>query len=242
MNKYHRQTLLAEIGEEGQQQLKQARVLIVGTGGLGCPVALYLTGAGVGHIGLVDDDVVSLSNLHRQVLYDETDIGLPKAECAARHLQKKNSDIKLIAYPMRLTKENAESIIGNYNIVVDGCDNHATRYLLSDICEKQKKPYVHAAIGAFQGQIAILCYGEGAPTYRTLFSDKDTMCSLEAGKGVIGTTPAVVGSLVANEVLKLIIGYGKPLLGQLLVIDLLTLDVQKILLTKCHPERSEGSR
>ena len=241
-NKYHRQTLLPEIGEEGQRKLREARVLIVGVGGLGCPVALYLATAGVGHLGLIDDDEVSISNLHRQVLYDEADIGQPKAECAVRHLQKKNSYIELIAYPMRLTKENAEALIAEYDIVVDGCDNHTTRYLLSDICERQKKPYVHAAIGAFQGQIAILCYDEGAPTYRTLFPNEDTMCSLEAEKGVVGTTPAVVGSLVANEVLKLIIGYGKSLLGQLLVIDLLTLDVQKILLTKCHPERSEGSR
>ena len=240
--RYHRQTLLPEVGEEGQRKLREARVLIVGAGGLGCPVALYLAGAGVGHLGLVDDDVVSLSNLHRQVLYEEADLGHPKAECAVRHLQTKNSDIELKAYPMRLTPDNAERLIAEYDLVVDGCDNHATRYLLSDICEKQKKPYVHAAIGAFQGQVAILCYGEGAPTYRALFPDEDMMCSLEAGKGVIGTTPAVVGSLVANEVLKLIIGYGKSLLGQLLVIDLLTLDVQKILLTKCHPERSEGSR
>ena len=242
MNKYHRQTLLPEIGEEGQKRLRNARVLIVGIGGLGCPVALYLAGAGIGHIGLVDDDVVNLSNLHRQVLYDESDIGLAKAECAVRHLHAKNSDIELKAYPIRLNKENAEELITEYDIVVDGCDNHATRYLLSDVCEKQKKPYVHAAIGAFRGQVAILCYKEGAPTYRTLFPDEDTMCSLEAEKGVIGTTPAVIGSLVANETLKLIIGYGKPLFGQLLVIDLSTLDVQKILLTKCHPERSEGSR
>ena len=229
--RYHRQGLLPEVGEEGQKKLQNARVLIVGVGGLGCPVALYLTGAGVGHLGLVDDDVVSLSNLHRQVLYEEADLGHPKAACAARHLQAKNGDIELKAYPIRLTPDNAECLIAEYDLVVDGCDNHATRYLLSDICEKQKKPYVHAAIGAFQGQIAILCYDEGAPTYRTLFPDEDMMCSLEAGKGVIGTTPAVVGSLVANEVLKLIIGYGKSLLGQLLVIDLLTLQTNFIQLT-----------
>ena len=226
--RYHRQTLLPEIGEEGQKKLQNARVLIVGVGGLGCPVALYLAGAGVGHLGLVDDDVVSLSNLHRQVLYEEVDLGHPKAECAARHLQAKNSDIELKAYPIRLTPDNAERLIAEYDLVVDGCDNHATRYLLSDICEKQKKPYVYAAIGAFQGQIAILCYDEGAPTYRTLFPDEDMMCSLEAGKGVIGTTPAVVGSLVANEVLKLIIGYGETFVNRMWYIDLLTLNTQII--------------
>jgi len=226
--RYHRQTLLPEIGEEGQKKLQNVRVLIVGVGGLGCPVALYLAGAGVGHLGLVDNDVVSLSNLHRQVLYEEADLGHPKAACAARHLQAKNGDIELKAYPMRLTPDNAECLIAEYDLVIDGCDNHATRYLLSDICEKQKKPYVHAAIGAFQGQIAILCYEEGAPTYRTLFPDEDAMCSLEAEKGVIGTTPAVIGSLIANEVLKLIAGFGEPLFGKLFHIDLQTLKTQTI--------------
>ncbi len=228
MNKYHRQTLLPEIGEEGQKKLQNARVLIVGVGGLGCPVALYLAGAGVGHLGLVDNDVVSLSNLHRQVLYEEADLGHPKAACAARHLQAKNGDIELKAYPIRLTPDNAECLIAEYDLVIDGCDNHATRYLLSDICEKQKKPYVHAAIGAFQGQVAILCYEEGAPTYRTLFPDEDAMCSLEAEKGVIGTTPAVIGSLIANEVLKLIAGFGEALFGKLFYIDLQTLKTQTI--------------
>ena len=230
-NQYHRQTLLPEIGEEGQQKLKQAKVLIVGVGGLGCPIALYLATAGVGCLGLIDDDVVSLSNLHRQVLYDEADIGQQKAECAAHHLQQKNSDIELTAYPMRLTKENAETLIRDYDIVVDGCDNHATRYLISDVCHRLQKPYVYAAIGAFQGQVGILCYDHDAPTYRTLFPDEEAMLSVEAGKGVIGTTPAVVGSIAANEVLKLTVGFGEALIGKVLFIDLLTLDIQKINLT-----------
>ena len=230
-NQYHRQTLLPEIGEEGQQKLKQAKVLIVGVGGLGCPIALYLATAGVGCLGLIDDDVVSLSNLHRQVLYDEADIGQPKAECAVHHLQQKNSDIELTAYPMRLTKENAETLIRDYDIVVDGCDNHATRYLISDVCHRLQKPYVYAAIGAFQGQVGILCYDHDAPTYRTLFPDEEAMLSVEAGKGVIGTTPAAVGSIAANEVLKLTVGFGEALIGKILFIDLLTLDIQKINLT-----------
>ena len=230
-NQYHRQTLLPEIGEEGQQKLKQAKVLIVGVGGLGCPIALYLATAGVGCLGLIDDDVVSLSNLHRQVLYDEADIEQPKAQCAVRHLQKKNSDIELTAYPMRLTKENAETLIRDYDIVVDGCDNHATRYLISDVCHRLQKPYVYAAIGAFQGQVGILCYDHDAPTYRTLFPDEEAMLAVEAGKGVIGTTPAVVGSIAANEVLKLTVGFGEALIGKILFIDLLTLDIQKINLT-----------
>ena len=227
-NRYHRQNLLPEFGEDGQQKLQEARVLIVGMGGLGCPIALYLCGAGIGTLGFVDDDVVSITNLHRQVLYDEADIGQSKANCAIRHLRAKNNYIQLIAYPMRLTQENAETLIRDYDIVVDGCDNPSTRYLISDVCHQQGKPYVYGAIGAFQGQIGILCYKQDAPTYRSLFSDEETMCSLEADKGVIGTTPAVVGSIIANEVLKLIVGYGEPLLGRLLIIDLLTLNTQLV--------------
>ena len=226
--RYHRQVLLPEIGEEGQKRLQSARILIVGIGGLGCPIALYLTMAGVGHIGIIDDDIVSISNLHRQVLYDETDIGEPKAICAFRHLQAKNQDIDIEAYPFRLTSQNAEDLIAKYDIVIDGCDNHATRYLLSDVCEKQQKPYVYAAIGAFQGQVGVLCYNEDASTYRSLFPDEEAMLDLKPEKGVIGTTPAIIGSLVANEVLKLIIGYGKPLKSQLFCIDLLTLQSQLI--------------
>ena len=226
--RYQRQTLLPEIGEEGEEKLRKARVLIVGVGGLGCPIALYLCGAGVGHLGLIDDDYVSISNLPRQVLYDETDIGKLKVSCAVRHLQAKNSDIQIDSYPFRLDKENAEALIAKYDIIVDGCDNHDTRYLISDVCHQQQKPYVYAAIGAFRGQAGVLCYDEQASTYRTLFPDEDVMCDRKAEKGVIGTTPAVIGSLVANEVIKLIIGYGDVLKNKLFCIDLLTLQIQLI--------------
>ena len=226
--RYQRQTLLPEIGEEGQEKLRKARVLIVGVGGLGCPIALYLCGAGVGHLGLIDDDYVSISNLPRQVLYDETDIGKLKVSCAVRHLQAKNSDIQIDSYPFRLDKENAEALIAKYDIIVDGCDNHDTRYLISDVCHQQQKPYVYAAIGAFRGQASVLCYDKQTSTYRTLFPDEEVMCKMKAEKGVIGTTPAVIGSLVANEVIKLIIGYGDVLKNKLSCIDLLTLQTQLI--------------
>ena len=226
--RYQRQTLLPEIGEEGQEKLRKARVLIVGVGGLGCPIALYLCGAGVGHLGLIDDDYVSISNLPRQVLYDETDIGKFKVSCAVRHLQAKNCDIQIDSYPFRLDKENAEALIAKYDIVVDGCDNHDTRYLISDVCHQQQKPYVYAAIGAFRGQASVLCYDKQTSTYRTLFPDEEVMCKMKAEKGVIGTTPAVIGSLVANEVIKLIIGYGDVLKNKLFCIDLLTLQTQLI--------------
>lgn len=137
--RYDRQMILPEIGEDGQQKLKQAKVLIVGVGGLGSPIALYLTGAGVGCIGLVDDDVVSISNLQRQVLYSEKELGKPKAICAAERLSALNSEITIRTYPIRLTEENAQEIISQYDIVVDGCDNFSTRYLINDICAERGK-------------------------------------------------------------------------------------------------------
>ena len=141
--RYNRQLILPEIGEEGQARLQQARVLIVGVGGLGSPIALYLTGAGVGTIGLIDDDVVSESNLQRQVLYNEKEVGLSKAEKAREHLQALNSHVCIKAYPERLTAENAEAIIGQYDLVLDGCDNFATRYLINDTCVRLGKVYIY---------------------------------------------------------------------------------------------------
>ena len=158
--RYDRQMILPEIGEDGQQKLKQAKVLIVGVGGLGSPIALYLTGAGVGCIGLVDDDVVSISNLQRQVLYSEKELGKPKAICAAERLSALNSEITIRTYPIRLTEENAQEIISQYDIVVDGCDNFSTRYLINDICAEMGKVYVYGAICGFEGQVSVFHYGE----------------------------------------------------------------------------------
>lgn len=224
MNRYERQTALPEIGEAGQEKLKQARVLIVGVGGLGSPISLYLTGAGVGTLGLMDDDMVSLTNLQRQVLYTENEIGQPKALCAARRLQALNSEIRIITYPHRLTKENAEEIISRYDIVVDGCDNFATRYLMSDTCERLHKPYVYGAIQGLDGQVSVFCHGTSPRTYRSLMPDEEeTLRMPPPGKAVVGVTPAIVGSVEASEVLKLIAGYGEPLSGKLWTIDLRTL-------------------
>lgn len=158
--RYDRQMILPEIGEDGQQKLKQAKVLIVGVGGLGSPIVLYLTGAGVGCIGLVDDDVVSISNLQRQVLYSEKELGKPKAICAAERLSALNSEITIRTYPIRLTEENAQEIISQYDIVVDGCDNFSTRYLINDICAEMGKVYVYGAICGFEGQVSVFHYGE----------------------------------------------------------------------------------
>lgn len=222
--RYARQTMLPEVGPAGQARLKAARVLIVGVGGLGSPLALYLAGAGVGTLGLVDDDTVSVSNLQRQVLYAEDEVGQPKALCAARRLKSLNSTIDVVPHPFRLTRENAADLIARYDIVADGCDNFATRFLLSDTCAALGKPYVYGAICGFEGQVAVLCHGPRPRTYRDLFPDEArTLQMPHPGRQVIGVTPAIVGSVEANEVLKLIVGYGEPLSGRLWTIDLRTL-------------------
>lgn len=225
MNRYDRQISLPEIGEAGQERLRKAKVLIVGVGGLGSPIALYLTGAGVGTLGLVDDDKVSISNLQRQVLYAEADLGQPKPLCAARRLKCLNSDVNVVAYPYRLDAENASELIKEYDIVVDGCDNYATRYLLDDTCRALEKPYVYGAIRGFEGQVSVFRYGEHSRSYRDLYPDEKEVSHTPPSpdQPVIGVTPAIVGSVEANEVLKLICGYGDSLAGKLWTIDLRTM-------------------
>lgn len=221
--------MLSEIGEAGQRKLKKAKVLIVGVGGLGSPIALYLAGAGVGCIGLIDDDCVSMSNLQRQVLYSEKELGKSKAICAAERITALNSEITVHVYPTRLTKENAKEIIGKYDIVVDGCDNFSTRYLIDEVCAEEQKPYVYGAIGGFEGQVSVFHYGEKQKTYRDLYPDEDEMKRMPSpAKGVMGVTPAVVGSIEATEVLKIICGFGEVLSGKLWTIDLQTLQSNKI--------------
>lgn len=209
------------MGMEGQRKLKSAKVLIVGVGGLGSPISLYLSAAGVGTIGLVDDDVVSLSNLQRQVLYNENDLGKQKVDCAAMKLKSMNNDLIVNKYGFRLDKDNADELIGSYDVIVDGCDNYETRYVISDACMKYGKPYVYAAIAGFEGQVAVLCVGENPKSYRDLFPDNSSEQKKTAESiAVLGTTPAVVGSMQANETLKLIVGFGEPLIGKLWTIDL----------------------
>ena len=208
--RYNRQLILPEIGEEGQARLQQARVLIVGVGGLGSPIALYLTG--------------SESNLQRQVLYNEKEIGLSKAEKAREHLQALNSHVRIEAYPERLTAENAEAIIGQYDLVLDGCDNFATRYLINDTCIRLGKVYIYGAIRAFDGQVSVFNY-QGGPDYRRLFPDEEEMYRMpHPPKGVLGVTPGLIGCAEANEALKIIVGYGEILSGKLWQIDLKTLE------------------
>lgn len=222
--RYNRQIILPEIGEEGQERLRKAKVLIVGIGGLGSPICLYLSGAGVGTMGLVDDDTVSITNLQRQILYTEKELGKPKALCAAERLSALNSEVTYQVYPTRLTEENARKIISEYDIVVDGCDNFSTRYIINDVCAEQGKPYVYGAICGFEGQVSVFHYGEKKKTYRNLYPDEDEMERMPPPpKGVMGVTPAVIGSIEAMEVLKIICGFGDVLAGKLWTIDLRTL-------------------
>ena len=227
--RYDRQLMLPEIGESGQRKLREASVLLVGVGGLGSPAALYLAGAGVGTIGLVDDDVVSISNLQRQVLYDESQLGESKALCAKKRLEALNSEIRVRAYPVRLTTENAADLIAPYDLVVDGCDNFATRYLINDTCIRQGKPYVYGAICGFEGQVSVFNVPAGGKNYRDLYPDEKEMQLLPPPfKGVIGVMPGLVGCVEASEALKLIGGYGTSLAGTLWTIDLRTMTTNRL--------------
>lgn len=217
--RYQRQILLPELGEEGQEKLRKARVLIVGVGGLGSPIALYLTGAGIGTIGLLDDDVVSVTNLHRQVLYGEREVGRSKALCAAERLTDLNGEVRLVPHPCRLTEENAVEIISQYDIVVDGCDNFATRYLIDEVCRAQRKPYVYGSIQGLDGQVSVFGVGE-SPRYYTDLYPREEVSDYVPSKAVLGVTPAVVGSVEANQTLQLIGGFGEPLVNKLWTIDL----------------------
>ncbi len=226
--RFDRHIRLPEIGLRGQHALLDARVLIVGVGGLGSPISLYLTAAGVGNIGIIDPDVVSLSNLQRQVLYTEGDVGLPKVYCARKRLKQLSSSLNIDVYPYALNKENALDIISRYDIVVDGCDNYATRYIIDDACKELAKPYVYGSIGAFNGQISVFNY-KGGGAYSDLFPKEDKEVNDKAVMaGVMGVVPGTVGTLQASEVVKIITGCGEVLSNKLLLINLLTLQQQVI--------------
>lgn len=219
--RYLRQMALPQIGERGQARLAVSRVLIIGVGGLGTASSIYLAAAGVGHLGLVDFDVVSRSNLQRQVLYDECMVGKPKVICAKERLSRLNGGIDIKAINEPVTEDNAMSIISDYDIVVDGCDNMATRLLTSDICHSLGKPYVYGAISEFGGQVAVLCT-KGGKTLRDIFGWFSTD-AVNASNAVIGITPGIVGTVQANQTLQLLCGFGEPLIDRLWVADFLTM-------------------
>lgn len=226
--RYQRQVLLPGFGEEGQQKLLQASVVVIGAGGLGCPALQYLAAAGIGRIGIVDDDVVSLHNLHRQVLFTTGDIGQPKAEVAARQLRKMNPEVQICTHGFRLTNQNALSILQNYDLVLDATDNFATRYIINDACVLLNKPLIYGAISQFEGQVAVFnVYQDGQTVnYRDLFPEPPAPGSVLncAEAGVLGVLPGIIGTLQATEVIKLLTGLGKPLINQLFTYNALSLE------------------
>lgn len=227
IERYARHLVLAEVGGPGQAKLKAARVLVVGAGGLGAPLIQYLAAAGIGTIGIVDDDTVSLSNLQRQVIHGTPDIGRLKVESAAEAVARLNPHVAVEALALRLDDANAPGLIARYDIVADGSDNFATRYLVSDACYHAGRPLVTAALGRFDGTLTtIRAHESGAegrpnPTYRCLFPSPPPAGSVPpcAEAGVLGALAGVMGSLMAMEVIRAIAGFGEPLVGRLLMVD-----------------------
>ena len=221
-SRFDRQIILEEFGEASQIKLKNASVLVVGAGGLGCPALQYLGAAGVGRIGIIDGDKVSLSNLHRQVLFNDSDIGTSKAFAAAQRIQKLNPFITIEIYECNLDPDNAIEVLEGYDLVVDCSDNFGTRYLVNDSCVILGIPFIYAAIHKFEGQLGVFNYNDG-PTYRCLFPtfpDENLIPNCNE-VGVIGTLPGVMGTYQAMEAIKVITGLGEVLSGKLLIIDLL---------------------
>ncbi len=221
---YNRHFILDKIGKEGQLKLKKSKVLVIGAGGLGCPVLQYLTAAGVGTIGIIDNDTVDRSNLQRQILYTIDDIGKPKTSCAVNRLQQLNPFVSFKTYKEWLTTKNAVSIFSQYDIIVDGSDNFQTRYLCNDATILTKKPLVYGAIYKFEGQVSVFNYQNG-PSYRCLFPTPPPINSIPncSEIGVLGVLPGIIGTLQANEVLKIICELNGVLTGKLLTLNSLSL-------------------
>lgn len=225
MNRYSRHIILSEIGQIGQDKISNAKVLVIGAGGLGCPILQYLAAAGIGTIGIIDFDVVELSNLQRQVLYGTASLGLNKAIAAKAQLHNLNDAITINTYPEKLTHLNALELFNNYDIIVDGSDNFETRYLVNDACLITNKPLVFGAIYKFEGQVSVFNFNNG-PSYRCLFPnppEKGTVPNCSE-IGVLGVLPGIIGSMQANEVLKLILEIGNILSGKILCYNALTCD------------------
>jgi molybdopterin/thiamine biosynthesis adenylyltransferase/rhodanese-related sulfurtransferase len=236
VQRYSRHLIMPEVGMDGQRRLKAASVLLIGAGGLGSPLGLYLAAAGVGRIGLVDFDVVDFSNLQRQVLHDTANVGKPKLQSALERLRAINPDIKYEGYETRLTAANAMDISRNYDVVIDGTDNFATRYLVNDVCVLLKKPNVYGSIFRFDGQASVFHPPHG-PCYRCLYPEPPPPGEVPscAEGGVLGILPGVIGVIQATEAVKLILGKGEPLIGRLLHYDALAMSF-KTFKVRCNPK------
>ncbi len=227
--RYNRHLILRGFGADKQDLLKKARVLVVGAGGLGSPVLLYLTAAGVGTIGIADHDTVDITNLQRQILFGETQVGQSKALAAVERLRSQNSHVDFRSYPVRLTALNAIDVVREYDVVIDGTDNFPTRYLLNDACVLLNKPLIYGSILTFEGQVSVFNYfrdGSYSPNYRDLFPVPPDPASVPdcSSAGVLGVLPGIIGCLQANEAIKIVTGIGDPLSDKLLIIDSLTLE------------------
>jgi molybdopterin/thiamine biosynthesis adenylyltransferase/rhodanese-related sulfurtransferase len=233
IQRYSRHLIMPEVGMEGQLKLKRARVLTIGTGGLGAPLGLYLAAAGVGHLGLVDFDVVDSSNLQRQVTFTTGDVGKPKSEAAKARLSALNPAIEIVSYETRLTSDNALELFRDYDIIVDGTDNFPTRFLVNDACVLLGKPNVYGSIFRFEGQATVFGYPDG-PCYRCLYPEPPPpgLVPSCAEGGVLGVLPGIVGSIQAMETIKLILGTGEPLVGRLLLFDALAMRFRELKLKK----------
>lgn len=230
IERYARHIILSEIGGIGQQKLKAARVMIVGAGGLGSPIIQYLAAAGIGTLGIIDDDEVALSNLQRQVIHDIASIGTPKVESAAAAVSRLNPHIRVEAHQCRLDDDMADQLVPQFDIIIDATDNYETRLMLADAAEKAERPFISAAIGRFDGSITVFApfmeseQGGLNPRFRDLYPDAPPKGAIPscAEAGVLGVLPAVIGSLQAMEAIKLVTGIGKPLIGRLLLYDALS--------------------
>ncbi|HKI10910.1 MAG TPA: molybdopterin-synthase adenylyltransferase MoeB [Candidatus Acidoferrum sp.] len=231
--RYSRHLIMPEVGMEGQLKLKGAKVLLIGTGGLGAPLGLYLTAAGIGNIGLVDFDVVDFTNLQRQVTFGTSDVGRPKTEAAKARLSNLNPDVEITPYETKLTSENALELFKDYDVIVDGTDNFPTRYLVNDACILLGKPNVYGSIFRFEGQATVFGMPDG-PCYRCLYPEPPPpgLVPSCAEGGVLGVLPGIIGSLQALETIKLILGRGDSLVGRLLLFDALTMKFRELRLRK----------
>ncbi len=234
INRYARHIVLREIGGPGQQKLLNAKLLCIGVGGLGSPALLYLAAAGVGTLGVVDDDVVSLSNLQRQVLHDTRNVGMDKTQSAAQSLARVNPDVRVVPHKLRLSVDNAEQIIGQYDLVLDGTDNFDTRYLVNRTCVALQKPLISAAMSQWEGQISLYDPARGGPCYQCVYPEKpaDGLAPSCAQAGVMGALAGVMGAMMAGEAIKAITGAGAGLRGEMLVFDALYGETRKLGISK----------
>ena len=229
IERYSRHIILKEVGGMGQTKLLESKVLLVGAGGLGSPIAVYLAAAGVGTLGIIDDDVVDLSNLQRQILHGTSDIGIPKTQSAEATITEMNPDVKVIPINERINSENAFQILEQYDLIVDGCDNFPTRYLINDACVMLGKPIVHGSIFQFDGQVTVLYPGKG-PCYRCVFPEPPPAGLAPSCQeaGVFGVLPGIIGTIQAVEAIKILLDIGDSLIGTLLLFDALTMNFNRM--------------